>query len=157
MCIRDSIGGVLFRFFAGFTYWFPKFMGFKLNESFGKIAFWFWTIGFVVAFFPLFILGFMGATRRMNHYDVLEWQPLFVIAAIGAILIFIGVGFQALQIYASIRDRDKNRDATGDPWDGRNLEWSTKSPPPFYNYATCLLYTSPSPRDRTRSRMPSSA
>lgn len=130
------IGGVLFGFFAGFAYWFPKFMGFRLNEAFGKVAFWLWTIGFVVAFFPLFILGFMGATRRMNHYDVAEWQPLFIVAALGAVIIFIGVGFQALQIIASVKQRDKNRDTTGDPWNGRNLEWSTTSPPPVYNFAT---------------------
>src|SRR3989344_2601014 len=129
------IGGVLFGFFAGFTYWFPKFIGFKMNESFGKVAFWFWMIGFVVAFFPLFILGFMGATRRMDHYSVSAWQPLFVVAALGAILIFIGVGFQVLQILATIKERKRNRDTTGDPWDGRTLEWSTSSPPPFYNFA----------------------
>lgn len=129
------IGGVLFGFFAGFTYWFPKFIGFKLNESWGKVAFWFWTIGFVVAFFPLFILGFMGATRRMNHYDVFEWQPLFIIAALGAVLIMIGIAFQVLQIYVSIKNREEYRDKTGDPWDGRTLEWMTSSPPPFYNFS----------------------
>jgi len=129
------IGGVVFGFFAGFTYWFPKFTGFKLNEKLGKYAFWFWFVGFLVAFMPLYLLGFMGATRRLNHYMNQEWHPLFVVAAIGAILIVIGVGFQALQIYVSIRDRKKNMDTTGDPWNGRTLEWATTSPPPFYNFA----------------------
>lgn len=129
------IGGVVFGFMAAFNYWFPKFMGFKLNEKLGKYAFWFWLSGFLIAFSPLFLLGFMGATRRLNYYNVPDWQPLFIVACIGALLVLVGVGFQALQIFVSIRDRNKNRDLTGDPWNGRTLEWSTSSPPPFYNFA----------------------
>lgn len=128
------IGGVLFGFFAGYAYWFPKFVGFKLDERTGKYAFWFWIIGFLVAFLPLYVLGFMGATRRLDHYDVDAWQPLFVVAALGAVLIFIGVGFQILQVIVSIKNRKENRDTTGDPWNGRNLEWSIPSPPPLYNF-----------------------
>jgi cytochrome o ubiquinol oxidase subunit I len=129
------IGGVLFGFFAGYSYWFPKFAGFKLNERLGKYAFWFWMVGFLMAFLPLYLLGFMGATRRLNWYDVPEWQPLFVVAGIGSLLVLMGVGFQVLQLLVSIRDRHKNRDLTGDPWNGRTLEWSTTSPPPVYNFA----------------------
>ncbi len=129
------IGGVVFGFFAGFTYWFPKFTGFKLDEKLGKYAFWFWLIGFLLAFLPLYLLGLMGVTRRLNHYDIYGWQPLLLVAALGIALIWIGVGFQVLQIVKSIKEREKNKDTTGDPWDGRNLEWSTTSPPPFYNYA----------------------
>lgn len=127
------IGGVLFGFFAGYTYWFPKFTGFKLNEKIGKWAFWCWMIGFLLAFLPLYILGLMGATRRLNHYEVVAWQPLFVVAGLGALLILAGVGFQVLQLIVSIKE--KNRDKTGDPWNGRTLEWATTSPPPFYNFA----------------------
>ena len=130
------IGGVVFGLFAGYTYWFPKFVGFKLDETLGRYAFWFWFIGFIVAFFPLYLLGFMGATRRMNHYpDGNGWQPLFVVASIGAALILIGVCFQVAQLHKSIKNRKALRDHTGDPWDGRSLEWSTPSPPPFYNFA----------------------
>lgn len=130
------IGGVLFGFFAGFTYWFPKFMGFTLNEFYGKIAFWFWLVGFIVAFAPLYILGMMGATRRLNHFAAeTGWQPLFVIAMIGFISIFIGFLFQIIQLLVSIRDRHKNQVNVNDPWNGRTLEWSTTSPPPFYNFA----------------------
>ncbi len=129
------IGGVVFGLFSGFAYWFPKFTGFKLNETLGKYAFWCWFIGFLVAFLPLYLLGFMGAGRRLNHYENLGWQPLFITAGIGVIIILIGVGFQILQVYISIRNRNKHRDTTGDPWNGRNLEWSTTSPPPFYNFA----------------------
>jgi len=130
------IGGVVFGFFAGVTYWFPKILGFKLNETIGRYAFWLWFIGFLAAFLPLYVLGLMGATRRLDHYDAnLGWEPLFMVAALGAFLIFIGIGLQILQLIVSIRDRKKNRDITGDPWDGRTLEWSTTSPPPVYNFA----------------------
>ncbi len=130
------IGGVLFGFFAGYNYWFPKFIGFRLNEKLGKCAFWCWLIGFLVAFMPLYLLGFMGATRRMNHYPAeTGWQPLFIVAALGALLIGLGVFFQFLQLYVSIKQRHKNKEGARDPWNGRNLEWSTASPPPFYNYA----------------------
>ncbi|MBS3903950.1 MAG: cytochrome o ubiquinol oxidase subunit I [Simkania sp.] len=130
------IGGVVFGFFSGFTYWFPKITGFKLNERLGKYAFWFWIIGFVLAFFPLYALGLMGATRRLDHYEAgLGWTPLFIVAAIGAVFVSIGVGFQFLQIIWSIKHRKVNRDSTGDPWHGRTLEWATASPPPFYNFA----------------------
>ena len=129
------IGGVVFGFFSGYSYWFPKFAGFTLNERLGKWAFWCWFIGFLMAFLPLYVLGLMGATRRLNHYDVGEWQPFFIIAAIGALLISAGVAFQVLQLVVSIRDRKRNRDRTGDPWDARTLEWATTSPPPFYNFA----------------------
>jgi cytochrome o ubiquinol oxidase subunit 1 len=129
------LGGVLFGFFAGYTYWFPKFAGFTLNEKLGKCAFWCWLIGFLVAFTPLYILGLMGATRRLDHYDVPEWQPLFIIAGIGALIIVCGVGFQFLQLLVSFKERKQNRDTTGDPWNGRTLEWATSSPPPFYNFA----------------------
>ena len=129
------IGGVLFGFFAGYVYWFPKFTGFKLNEKLGRYAFWFWLIGFLIAFSPLYLLGFMGATRRLNYYDVAAWQPLFVTASIGAFFVLCGVIFQAIQLIVSIKRRRDNQDITGDPWDGRTLEWATSSPPPFYNFA----------------------
>lgn len=130
------IGGVLFAFFAGYSYWFPKIIGFKLNERLGKIAFWYWIIGFLVAFMPLYLLGLMGATRRLDHYEASAgWQPLFILTAIGALSIFIGFIYQVIQLIVSIKERHQNRDATGDPWNGRTLEWSTTSPPPHYNFA----------------------
>lgn len=129
------IGGVVFGMFAGYAYWFPKFTGFTLNERLGKIAFWFWLIGFLTAFIPLYILGFMGATRRLDHYDPsIGWQGLFIVAAVGVGLICIGVGFQILQLIVSIVKRNENR-VSGDPWNGRTLEWSTHTPIPEYNFA----------------------
>ncbi|WP_034990585.1 cytochrome o ubiquinol oxidase subunit I [Beijerinckia mobilis] len=129
------IGGVVFGLFAGYTYWFPKAFGFKLDEELGKKAFWCWFIGYYVAFTPLYILGFLGMTRRMQHYDVAAWQPWLIIAGIGALIILAGIGFQVAQIVVSIRNREALRDVTGDPWDGRSLEWSIASPPPVFNFA----------------------
>lgn len=130
------VGGALFGIFAGFTYWFPKIFGFTLHERLGKYAFWTWLVGFFVSFVPLYILGFMGATRRLDHYDsATGWQTLFIVSFIGACIIMVAVGIQIVQLIVSIRQRNQNRDVTGDPWNGRSLEWSTTSPPPFYNYA----------------------
>ncbi|HEX5743970.1 MAG TPA: cbb3-type cytochrome c oxidase subunit I, partial [Candidatus Saccharimonadales bacterium] len=130
------VSGVLFGFLAGITYWFPKVFGFKLNERLGKYAFWCWLTGFVLAFVPLYFLGLMGATRRLDHYDAsLGWQPLFVVAGIGVATLCLGVLFQALQFAYSIWKRNENR-AGNDPWNGRTLEWSVSSPPPEYNFAT---------------------
>src|SRR6201999_774222 len=129
------IGGVLFGAFAGYTYWFPKAFGFRLHEGLGKAAFWFWLIGFYVAFMPLYAVGFLGMTRRMQHYDVPEWRPWLLLAGVGAVVIMIGIIFQIAQLVFSIRHREELRDYTGDPWDGRSLEWATASPPPVFNFA----------------------
>ena len=140
------IGGVLFGYFAALTYWFPKIFGFTLNERIGRYAFWCWLVGFVLAFGPLYILGLMGATRRLDHYDAsLGWQWLFIVAAVGVALIMAGIGFQILQFIVSIALRKHNLDTTGDPWNGRTLEWSTVSPAPYYNYAVIPTVTERDP------------
>jgi len=129
------IGGVLFGAFAGYTYWFPKVFGFTLDERLGKLAFWLWIVGFYLAFMPLYVVGLLGMTRRMQHYDVPEWRPWLLLAAVGALCILAGIVAQAAQLYVSIRDRERLRDVFGDPWDGRSLEWATTSPPPVFNFA----------------------
>ncbi len=129
------IGGVLFGMFAGVTFWFPKAFGFKLDEFWGKMALGFWVTGFYVAFMPLYVLGLMGVTRRMQHFDDPSLQPWFIMAAVGALLIACGIGSQIMMFVVSIRRREELRDLTGDPWGGRTLEWSTSSPPPDYNFA----------------------
>jgi cytochrome o ubiquinol oxidase subunit 1 len=129
------IGGVLFGGFAGYTYWFPKAFGFRLHEGLGKAAFWCWLVGFYVAFMPLYVLGLMGMTRRMQHYDVPAWHPWLLVAAGGAAIITVGIGLQVAQLVVSIRQRETLRDLSGDPWNGRSLEWSTASPPPSFNFA----------------------
>ncbi|AIV77462.1 cytochrome o ubiquinol oxidase subunit I [Burkholderia pseudomallei] len=131
------IGGVVFGYLAGFHYWFPKAFGFKLDEKLGKRAFWCWFIGFYVSFVPLYVLGFMGMTRRLNHYDNPAWHPWLIVAACGVALIALGVLHQVAQVWVAVRNRNAPgyRDTTGDPWDGRTLEWATASPPPVYNFA----------------------
>ena len=129
------IGGVVFGVFAGINFWFPKAFGFKLNAFWGKMSFWFWLIGFYFAFMPLYVLGLMGVTRRMSQFEDPSLQIWFIIAAFGAFLILLGIGSFIIQIGYSIWKRDELRDETGDPWQGRTLEWSTSSPPPAYNFA----------------------
>jgi cytochrome o ubiquinol oxidase subunit 1 len=129
------IGGVLFGAFAGYTYWFPKAFGFRLVEGWGKAAFWLWLIGFYVSFMPLYAVGMLGMTRRMQHYDVAEWRPWLMIAGVGAVVVLAGIVCQIMQLAVSIRHREELLDVTGDPWDGRSLEWSTASPPPAFNFA----------------------
>jgi len=133
------IGGVLFGAMAGYTYWFPKAFGFTLHEGWGKASFWCWFVGFYVAFMPLYWLGLMGMTRRMQHYDNMAWQPFLWVAAGGAVLILAGIACTVIQLAVSIRDRAANLDRTGDPWNGRTLEWSTASPPPSWNFALMPL------------------
>ena len=129
------IPGALFGYFAGYAYWFPKAFGFRLDEKWGKRAFWAWAIGFLVAFMPLYALGFMGMPRRLSHYDNPAWQPYLEVAAAGAAIIFVGIVCQVMQLIVSIKNRAALRDVTGDPWNGHTLEWAVASPPPFYNFA----------------------
>jgi len=133
------IPGSLFGFFAGYEYWFPKAFGFRLSEKWGRRAFWAWLIGFYVAFMPLYVLGFMGMPRRMQHYDNPAWHPWLEIAAAGVAIIAFGIACQIAELVVSIRDRAQARDRTGDPWGGRTLEWWLASPPPFYNFARIPL------------------
>jgi cytochrome o ubiquinol oxidase subunit 1 len=128
------IGGTVFGLMAGYNYWFPKAFGFKLDEGWGRVSFWCWLIGFYVAFMPLYALGLMGMTRRMQHYDVASWQPWLVVAAVGVVIILVGIVSQVIQLVVSIRDREQLK-VTADPWNGRTLEWATASPPAAWNFA----------------------
>src|SRR5471030_2764601 len=128
------IGGTVFGLMAGYNYWFPKAFGFKLNERWGRASFWCWLIGFYIAFMPLYALGLMGMTRRMQHYEVAGWQPWLVAAAIGVVIILAGIVSQVIQLVVSIRDREQLK-VTADPWNGRTLEWATASPPPSWNFS----------------------
>jgi len=130
------VSAALFGIFAGITYWFPKVFGFTLNERLGRRAFWLWIVGFFMSFVPLYILGFMGATRRLDHYAASTgYQPYFIVAGIGVCVIAAGAIMQVWQIIVSVRERKQNIDTTGDPWNGRTLEWATPSPVPFYSFA----------------------
>jgi cytochrome o ubiquinol oxidase subunit 1 len=129
------IGGVVFGAFAGYNYWFPKAFGFRLHDGLGRAVFWCWLVGFWLAFAPLYMLGLMGATRRMQHYANPGWQPLMVVALVGALVILTGIVLTAVQLVVSVRARERLRDVDGDPWGGRTLEWATRSPPPPWNFA----------------------
>ncbi len=129
------IGGVVFGVFAGMEFWFPKAFGFRLHAGWGKAAFWLAFLGFWVTFTPLYVLGLDGMTRRLQHIDVPEWAPWLYVSVAGVGILVLGVIAQVIQLVVSIREREKLRDITGDPWDGRSLEWATPSPPPFFNFA----------------------
>ena len=129
------IGGVLFGGMAGYNYWFPKAFGFTLDQRLGKVSFWCWLVGFYLAFMPLYVLGLLGMTRRMQHYADTSWQPYLIVAEVGAVVILCGIIATIAQLVVSIRTRESRRDHDGDPWNGRTLEWSTSSPPPAYNFA----------------------
>jgi cytochrome o ubiquinol oxidase subunit 1 len=129
------IGGVVFGVFAAINFWFPKAFGFKLDEFWGKVSFWFWVVGFWVAFAPLYVLGLMGVTRRMRVFEDPSLQIWFIIAGIGAAMIAAGIGALLMQIAVSVWKRKELADHTGDPWNARTLEWATSSPPPDYNFA----------------------
>lgn len=135
------IGGVVFGLFAGITHWFPKIFGFKLHDKLGRYSAILWQIGFILAFIPLYILGLMGAVRRLDSYDDPTWQPLFIVSGIGVLIIASGVAMFLLQIAYSIWKRKELIDTTGDPWDGRTLEWSVPSPAPHYNFAVTPTVT----------------
>ncbi len=138
----NVIGGVVFGIFCGINYWFPKIAGIKLNERIGRQAFWCWIVGFCMSFIPMYVLGFMGATRRLDHYDASTgWQPLFICMLVGGLIIAVGTALQLAQILASILQNRRLRDTTGDPWGGRTLEWSTPSVPAPYNFTTIPVVT----------------
>jgi cytochrome o ubiquinol oxidase subunit 1 len=137
------IPGVLFGYLAGYMYWFPKAFGFGFDRAWGVRSFWCWLIGFYLAFMPLYLLGLKGMPRRMETYNDPSWQPYLMVAALGAVIVLCGIGCMVMQLYVSIRDRKKTVDVTGDPWNGRTLEWATSSPPPAYNFAVL-----PEVRDR---------
>ena len=129
------IGGVVFGMFAAYNYWFPKAFGFTLHDGWGKASFWCWFFGFYLAFMPLYVLGLLGMPRRLEHIPDPDWRPLLLVAELGALVIAAGILCMVVQLYVSIRTREQRRDLTGDPWNGRTLEWATTSPPPAYNFA----------------------
>ena len=129
------IPGALFGYFAGYQYWFPKAFGFRLDEKWGRRAFWAWIVGFCLAFMPLYIVGLMGMPQRLNRYDVAGWQPYLIVAEFGVLFILCGVIFLAIQLAVSIHDRAALSVSASDPWNGRTLEWATTSPPAAYNFA----------------------
>jgi len=146
------IPGVLFAAFAGYEYWFPKAFGFRLDERFGKAAFWCWFVGFILAWMPGYPLGLMGMPRRLQHYNVAEWRPWLLVAAFGVLVILAGILFQVAQLVVSIRRREALRDEVGDPWNGRSLEWSTASPPPAFNFAALPRIESDDPYWQIKQR-----
>jgi cytochrome o ubiquinol oxidase subunit 1 len=148
------IGGVLFAAFAGLTYWFPKAFGFRLHEGWGRAAFWLTLVGFYTVFVPLYAVGLLGMTRRLQHYDVAAWYPWLLVAAGGIVVMFCAAACQVIQLVVSIRRRHDFRDRSGDPWNGRSIEWATLSPPPPFNFAVLCRTDTPTKRSKCRGTAP---
>ncbi|MEX2226357.1 MAG: cytochrome c oxidase subunit I [Dehalococcoidia bacterium] len=126
-------GGALFGLFAGVYYWFPKFTGRMLSETWGQVHFWLMFIGFNLTFQPMMILGLMGMPRRISSYpEDYGWDLWNMIATLGAFTIALGILVFLINFIMSIRNGEESGP---DPWDGRTLEWSIPSPPPHYNFA----------------------
>lgn len=126
------VGGTVFGLFAALHYWWPKMFGRILNEKLGKFTFWNFFVGFHLTFFIQHFLGLMGMPRR--YWVFLHDQGLELgnfISTIGAFFMAIGViAFLFNVVYTAA----KGEKAGADPWDGRTLEWSISSPPPYYNF-----------------------
>ena len=129
------IPGLLYGMIAGYTFWFPKAFGFRLDERWGRIAFACWVIGFYLAFMPLYVLGAMGMPRRMAGVFQPEYRPWLYIAGVGGFVLLAALASLFIQLWVSIRHRDENRVFVGDPWDSRALEWMSSAPPPEFNFA----------------------
>jgi cytochrome o ubiquinol oxidase subunit 1 len=129
------IPGLLFGMLAGYHYWFPKAFGFRLDETWGRVAFALWTAGFILAFMPLYALGLLGMPRRTVEFFDPVYLPYTIVAAFGALLILGALGSLFIQLWLSIRRRDDAGVFAGDPWNGRTLEWACSCPPPEYNFA----------------------
>jgi len=126
------VGGTIFGIFAGLHYWWPKMFGRILHEGMGKLTFWTFFIGFHMTFFIQHFLGLMGMPRR--YWVFLKDQGLDLgnlISTIGAFFMAFGVIVFIINIIYTAKKGDK---APADPWDGRTLEWSISSPPPYYNF-----------------------
>ncbi|WP_281995131.1 cbb3-type cytochrome c oxidase subunit I [Ruegeria faecimaris] len=127
--------GVLFGLLAGYNYWFPKAFGFRLSEGWGRISVALWTVGFMLTFLPLYFVGLMGMPRRSYSWEDPSFHPYMIAAVLGSLVILAALLSIIVQLWVSIRDREKTRVPVGDPWDGRTLEWSIPAPPPPYNFA----------------------
>lgn len=136
------IGGTIYGALAGMYFWWPKMFGFILEEKRGRLAFWFWNVGFYVTFFPQYLLGLMGMTRRIYTYPAgMGWSSLNLLSTVGAVLMGLGFIFIVWDVLYSTVHRSELKDATGDPWNARSLEWSLPSPPPHYNFAVVPTIT----------------
>ncbi|MCA0988834.1 cytochrome aa3 quinol oxidase subunit I [Guptibacillus algicola] len=128
------ISGTVYACFAGLHFWYPKMFNHRLNEKLGKWTFWIFVAGFNLCFFPMYFLGLAGMPRRVYTYGAADgWMSLNVLATMGGVLMGIGFLILVYNIYFSFRYSP--RETTGDPWDGRTLEWATAAPVPFYNFA----------------------
>ncbi len=126
---------IVYAVFGGVMFWFPKIYGYKLNELWGKATFWLFSAGTAFVFIPMFMLGFMGMTRRLDWPFDPRWSNMLNIQEFGIFVYVLSIVAFVVMLYVSIRDRACQQ-VGADAWGtSRSLEWITPSPVPFYNYA----------------------
>jgi cytochrome c oxidase subunit 1 len=131
------VGGMVMGFMGGLHYWWPKMTGRMYPELAGKLAAMITYIGFNLAFFPQFILGFMGMPRRYHSYPE-QFQFLNVLSTAGVSI--LGVGYM-LPFFYFLWSLKWGRVAGRNPWRATGLEWQTPSPPPTDNFESVPLVT----------------
>jgi cytochrome c oxidase subunit 1 len=126
------MGGAITALMGGIHYWWPKAFGKMYNEKLGRVGALLVFVGLNVTFFPQFVLGTRGMPRRYYNY-LPEFQSLHQLSTIGAYVLGLGFLLTAAYLFASIK---KGKPAPANPWGGTTLEWTTVSPPPYYNFHT---------------------
>ncbi len=123
-------GGTGFAFLAGLHFWWPKLFGRMYDFKKAYVGAALLTTGFVMNYFPMFILGMQGMPRRYYTY-LPELRPLNFFAGIGAYIMLSGLALIFFNLFRSFRGARK---AADDPWGATTLEWRTSSPPPLENF-----------------------
>jgi cytochrome c oxidase subunit I+III len=137
------LGGALAPLLGAFYHWFPKFSGRLLSERLGRWHFWIYVISVNLTFFPMFLLGAMGMTRRIYTYGAYPgWTALNLISSIGAALLAISFLIFIANVLMSLR---RPAEAPDNPWDAPSLEWACSSPPAPYNFCFLPLISSRTP------------
>src|SRR5690242_1411205 len=125
----------IFGIFAGTYFWFPKVTGRMMNETLGKIHFWFSFVGAYCIFMPFHYLGMAGNVRRYSAFVDDFMQPLIPLHKFITVAALITGAAQFIFLYNLIHSRFKGAVAPQNPWEATSLEWSTpSSPPPFDNF-----------------------
>lgn len=124
------VGGMLMAYLSGIHFWWPKMTGRMYPEQISKLAALTTFIGFILTFFPQFILGYLGMPRRYAAYPP-EFQVLNVLSTAGASVLGVGYLLPILYLTWSLK---YGKIAGSNPWQATGLEWQIQSPPLTENF-----------------------
>ncbi len=137
--------GTIFAMFAGIYYWFPKVTGRKLNDFWGRVHFWGSLVSINGIFFPMFIQGLAGISRRLydggiqyaHAKEVASQTNPFMSASAIALLIF-QIPFIWNFFYNAFAAAMGRTNVGSNPWEATTLEWAATTSPPLHhgNFAT---------------------